>query len=76
MRKDPACAQFNPEDPVIQIGYHVEEWVSRVQKLLALHRMHLVDRSDIWVVEIPDSGNVHACVASPGYVLGEVEKRA
>src|SRR5882762_3586972 len=32
---------FSTEDPVIQIGYSVEQWVSRIQKLLTIHIISL-----------------------------------
>jgi hypothetical protein len=52
-------------DPAIQIGYSVQEWVTRIQRLLSWHVMHLVD-GDKWVVNIPDGGSVHAWPASRG----------
>jgi len=55
---------FDPQDPVIQLGYSVEQWVSRIQKLLAMHIVHLVD-SDNFVVTIPNEGNVHASTFRP-----------
>jgi hypothetical protein len=50
---------FDPRDPVIQLDYSVEQWVSRIQKLLAMHIVHLVD-SDNFIVAIPNEGKVHA----------------
>jgi hypothetical protein len=55
---------FSTKDPVIQIGYSVEEWVLRIQKLLGWHLMHLVD-GDKWVVNIPQDGPVQVYPASP-----------
>lgn len=54
---------FDPGDPVIHIGRSVQEWVSRIQKLLAMHIVHLVD-SDKWIVTIPNEGKVHASICS------------
>jgi hypothetical protein len=55
---------FSPKDPVIQIGYTVDEWVTRIQTLLRWHIMHLVDGSK-WFVTIPSEGPVHVYPASP-----------
>ena len=55
---------FDPQDPVIQLGYSVEQWVSRIQKLLAMHIVHLVD-SDSFIVTIPNEGKVHASTFHP-----------
>jgi len=55
---------FNPQDPVIQIGYSVAQWVTRIRRLLATHLVHLVD-SDVWVVTIPNDGLVRASLARP-----------
>ena len=55
---------FTAKDPTIQIGYSVQEWVARIQRLLGWHLMHLVG-GDKWVVNIPAEGNVQAWPASP-----------
>lgn len=55
---------FSPKDPVVQIGYSVDQWVLRIQKLLGLHLMHLVDGGK-WIVNIPQEGPVHVYPASP-----------
>ncbi len=55
---------FSPKDPVIQIGYAVDEWVMRIQKLLTWHLVHLVDGGK-WFVTIPSEGAVHVYPASP-----------
>jgi len=54
---------FSAESPTVQIGYSVAQWVSRIQKLLGLHLVNLVN-GDIWVVQIPNEGNVMAFPAS------------
>jgi hypothetical protein len=55
---------FTDEDPIIQIGYSVKEWVSRIQALLGFHYVHLVG-GDKWIVRIPQEGKVEASSASP-----------
>jgi len=55
---------FSTKDPVIEIGYSVEDWVLRIQRLLALHVMHLVD-GDKWIVNIPEDGPVHLYPGGP-----------
>jgi hypothetical protein len=54
---------FSAESPTIQIGYSVMQWLSRIQKLLRLHFINLVN-GDVWVVQIPNEGNVLAFPAS------------
>jgi hypothetical protein len=55
---------FSTEDPVIQIGYRAEQWVSRIQKLLAVHVIALVS-GDRWVIIIPSEGKIQGCSATP-----------
>jgi hypothetical protein len=55
---------FSTKDPTIQIGYTVQEWVARIQRLLRLHVTHLIS-GDKWVVNIPADGNVQVWAASP-----------
>lgn len=42
---------FSLKDPVTNIGYSVDEWVTRIRTLLKLHRMTLIN-GDQWIVEI------------------------
>lgn len=55
---------YREGDPTINIKYTVQEWVARLQKLLAWHRTHLLN-GEIWVVHIPGEGNVRAVQAVP-----------
>jgi len=48
---------FSTEDPVIRMRYNVRQWLERIQALLALHIMRLVD-GNVWVVEVPDQGRL------------------
>jgi hypothetical protein len=47
---------FSAKDPTFQIGYSVQDWVARIQRLLRLHFINLVDQDEKWVVEIPADG--------------------
>jgi hypothetical protein len=55
---------FKPGDPTIRIGYTVEQWVARIQRLLSWHLMHLTD-GGVWVIKIPTEGDVQAWPAAP-----------
>jgi hypothetical protein len=55
---------FSTQDPVIQIGYTAEQWVSRIQKLLSQHVITLVS-GDVWVILIPSEGKIQGCSATP-----------
>jgi len=55
---------FSTEDPTIKIGYTVEQWVARVQRLLDWHVVQLLG-GDRWIVNIPSEGDVRAWSASP-----------
>jgi hypothetical protein len=55
---------FTTEEPVIQIGYSVGEWVSRIQKLLSIHVITLVS-GNRWVIYIPREGKIQGCAATP-----------
>jgi hypothetical protein len=58
---------FTARDSVIQLGYSVSDWGLRIQRLLSLHRVHLVDSPNIWLVSMkdPSDGKVHAYIAEP-----------
>src|ERR1700687_844653 len=49
---------FSAKDPVVQIGYSVAKWIERIQRLLGLHLVHLVDDDTKWIVEINNDGPV------------------
>jgi len=55
---------YREGDPTINIRHTVQEWVLRLQKLLAWHRTHLLN-GEIWVVQIPGEGNVRTVAAIP-----------
>jgi hypothetical protein len=55
---------FTAKDPTIQIGYTVQQWVARVQRLLGLHLVHLAG-GDKWIVNVPAEGDVQVWHASP-----------
>jgi hypothetical protein len=50
--------------PKINTRYTPNEWVSRIQALLALHIVHLVDGKK-WLVKIPESGPIHFVTVAP-----------
>jgi len=56
---------YKQGDPMIQAKYTVQEWVSRIQKLLSWHQVQLLN-GDLWVINIPSTGDIHAYAASPG----------
>jgi hypothetical protein len=51
--------------PPTDIVYPVERWVLKIQKLLAVHMVHLVDSPMRWVVRIPKVGDVQLYPAAP-----------
>lgn len=55
---------FDARPPKLNIKYSTKEWVSRIQTLLRLHVMHLVDGRK-WVVQIPESGAIRLWPAEP-----------
>ena len=55
---------FDTQDPVIRMRYNVRQWLERIQALLALHIMRLVD-GNVWVVEVPEQGQVRMWLAQP-----------
>ncbi len=55
---------FGAQDPVIRMRYSTRQWLERIQALLALHVVHLVD-GNVWVVEIPEQGPVKMLLAEP-----------
>jgi hypothetical protein len=55
---------FGVQAPKLNIKCSVKDWLSRIQTLLRLHIMHLVDDKK-WIVEIPESGAIHLSRAEP-----------
>lgn len=55
---------FGAHDPQLNIRYSVKQWVSRIQVLLGLHIIHLVDDKK-WIVQIPDNGTIRVWTAEP-----------
>lgn len=55
---------FMTKDPVVKLGYSVKQWIVRIQRLLAFHRVSLVDGS-LWMIHIPNEGPVKGYAAAP-----------
>jgi hypothetical protein len=58
---------FSPDARHIDFGRTVAEWVQRIQRLLALHLMHVAGSENVWLIQMasPEDGRVHAFPASP-----------
>jgi hypothetical protein len=58
---------FRSDPRVINFGRSIREWVDRIQKLLAVHYMHLAGLEKLWVVfmQHPEDGKVHAITSEP-----------
>jgi hypothetical protein len=55
---------YSTDDPIIRMRYSVEDWVARIERLVELHMMHLVDGEKL-IVSVPAEGQVRAWAASP-----------
>ena len=55
---------FSTADSTHQIGYTVDEWLARLEGLLRWRRIQLVNGA-LWLVNMPESGNVHVTTAAP-----------
>jgi hypothetical protein len=55
---------FATKDPVIQIGYSASQWIARIQTLLGLHYVDLIDETK-WMVQIPNEGPITLWPAVP-----------
>ena len=66
---------FRADPHVVNFGYSIRHWVERIQRLLAVHWMRLVDSEDIWLVymQYPEDGKVHALTAKPADRAGDSE---
>jgi hypothetical protein len=51
---------YAPGDPTINVKYTVDEWSRRIKALLSWHFVQLVDSLELWVIQVPDEGPVHA----------------
>jgi len=63
---------FRSDPRVINFGISIRDWVSRIQRLLAVHYMQLAGTETRWVVfmEHPEDGKVHALTSEPVDVAG------
>ncbi len=55
---------FSTRDPTTNIGYSVDEWVARIERLLAWHSVQLLD-GQRWLCQIPDEGPVDVSRGTP-----------
>jgi hypothetical protein len=55
---------YREGDQTINMKLTVQEWVARLQKLLAVHRTHLLN-GGVWVVQIPGEGKVKTVCGVP-----------
>jgi hypothetical protein len=55
---------FGPQNVMLNLKYSVKGWIERIQTLLRLHIMYLLDDKK-WIVQIPDSGPIRVAVADP-----------
>ena len=55
---------FTGKNPTINTKYSVEEWIARLQRLLSWHRVGVVSGT-MWVVHIPEKGDVQVWPAAP-----------
>jgi hypothetical protein len=55
---------YREGDQIINMKRTVQEWVARLQKLLAVHRTHLLN-GGVWVVQIPGEGKVKTVCGMP-----------
>jgi hypothetical protein len=60
---------YSTKHPVINVKYTVQEWVSRIQKLLSLHFVQIAT-GDVWLARVPGEGpiQVSLAVATPALV--------
>lgn len=59
---------YSQEDPLIQAKYSGNQWVSRIQRLLSWHSVHLLS-GEVLIVNIPSNGAVHVYPGSVGVPL-------
>lgn len=55
---------FSTDDPMHNIGYSVDEWVLRIKKLIRWHYIQQTESSR-WLVQVPNTGDVHVYPAIP-----------
>jgi hypothetical protein len=54
---------YSTKDPTINVKHTVQEWVSRIQKLLSLHFVQIAT-GDVWLARIPGEGQVQVSLAA------------
>lgn len=55
---------FSTEDPTHDIGFSVDGWVTRLNRLLRWHYIQQTESSR-WLVQVPETGNVHVYPTIP-----------
>lgn len=58
---------FSKRERKIEFGRSVSQWTDRIEALVQLHSMRLVDTEEIWLVRLhdPSDGKVHALTLTP-----------
>jgi hypothetical protein len=59
-----ACNPFKKKNPVTHLGFSIDQWIERIQTLLRMHLIQLLD-GGVWVIEIRSGGAVHVFPGSP-----------
>lgn len=66
-----ACAEilhmrnpFSTKDPTTNIGYSVDEWVARIERLITWHSVQLLDGTR-WTAHVPAEGDVRLFPMAP-----------
>ena len=54
---------YAPDDPTINVKYTVDEWSRRIKTLLGWHFIQLVDLEGLWVVQVPNEGEIRGFLA-------------
>jgi hypothetical protein len=55
---------FKKKNPVTHLGFSIDQWIERIQTLLRMHLIQLLD-GGVWVIEIRSGGAVHVFPGSP-----------
>lgn len=55
---------FSMKDPTTDIGYSVDEWVARIERLLRWHSVQLLDGT-MWTANVPEQGDVRLFPMAP-----------
>jgi hypothetical protein len=54
---------YRDDDPTIDVRHTIPDWIARIQNLLTIHTTKLIENEEMWLVFVPEHGQIQANVS-------------